>query len=345
MGFKKTFLSVLALLLVLLMAGCGSSDADGSGESGKSGSNEKFTIKLASYYAKDHPQTQAANKFKELVEEKTENNITVEVYPDSQLGSEDSYIPAVKNGTVEMGITGTMVGNEGSPLISVAEMPFLFEGWDHAQKVFTGEIGKELADPLLEKSGIRGLAWSVNGFREVSSNKPIEKMEDFKGMKMRVPNVPYYVEMAEGLGASPVTMALTELFTALEQGTVDGQDNPYPTNLASSFYEVQDYMLETRHIFSPALWVINDTFFQKLPGDYQTIITDSANEASEYNWEISKEYDESAKEQLIEHGVKITVPDEGFKEELRDSQKDVEQWFYKEYPGSEELVEKIRSTK
>ncbi|MEK3981590.1 TRAP transporter substrate-binding protein [Psychrobacillus sp. FSL K6-2836] len=344
MNFKKGFISVLALLLVLLMTGCSDATNKANGSSGDS-SGEKFTIKLASYYASNHPQTEAAKKFKELVEDKTQNNVTVEIYPDSQLGSEDSYIPSVKNGTVEMGIAGTMIGNEGSPLISVIEMPFLFEGWDHVKDVLSGEIGKELADPLLEKSGIKGLAWSVNGFREVSSNKPIEKMEDFKGLKLRVPNVPNYVEMAKGLGASPVTMSLTELFTALEQGTVDGQDNPFPTNLASSFYEVQKYMLETRHVFSPALWVINDAFYQSLPEDYQTIVAESANEASEYNWEISKEYDESAKEQLIEHGVTIKVPDEQFKQELRDSQKDVEQWFYKEYPGSEELVEKIRNTK
>jgi tripartite ATP-independent transporter DctP family solute receptor len=340
MYLKKLLILVMPIALAMALTACGNAKSSGNGDS-----SEKFTIKLASYYAADHPQTKAANKFKELVEEKSHKNITVEVYPDSQLGSEDSYIPAVKNGTVEMGIAGTMINNEGSPLISVTEMPFLFDGWEHAKKVLTGEIGEELAKPLIKKSGIRGLAWSVNGFREVSSKTPIEKMEDFKGMKMRVPNVPYYVEMAKGLGASAVTMSLTELFTALEQGTVDGQDNPYPTNLASSFYEVQDYMLETRHIFSPALWVINDSFLQSMPEDYKTIITESANEASEYNWEISKEYDESAKQQLIEKGVKITVPDEELKQELRDSQKNVEQWFYKEYPGSKELVKKIRNVK
>lgn len=342
MKFKKILILFLSLALAMALTACGKTV--GSGSNGDS-TSKKYKIKLASYYAADHPQTKAANKFKELVEEKSDKNITVEVYPDSQLGSEDSYIPAVKNGTVEMGITGTLINNEGSPLISVSEMPFLFDGWEHAQKVFTGEIGEELAQPLIEKAGIRGLAWSVNGFREVSSNTPIEKMEDFKGVKMRVPNVPYYVEMAKGLGASAVTMSISELFTALEQGTVDSQDNPYPTNLASSFYEVQDYMLETRHIFSPALWVINESFLQSLPEDYQTIVTESANEAAEYNWEISKEYDESAKQQLIEKGVKITVPDEELKQELRDSQKDVEQWFYEEYPGSEELVERIRNVK
>ncbi len=342
---KKTLLLFIVTIFSIMLIACGGEEAPAKtstttevlGEN----ANDSFTIKVATWFADGHPQILALQKFKEDVESRTDGNVQVQIYGNSQLGSEDAFIPAVKNGTVEMGVPGTMVHDQGSPLIAVMDMPFLFSGWEHAKEALQGEIGAELLEPLLDEN-IRGLAWTVNGFRQISSNKPIKSMEDFQSIKLRVPNVPYFIEMGKGLGVNPVTMSLSELFPALEQNAVDGQDNPYPTVLESKFYEVQDYVLESRHIFAVNPWIMNETFFQSLPEQYQDVIDQAAKDAAAYNWEVSMKAEEEAKQKLIDEGLEIIVPDEQFRQQLIASQQDVEKWFYDQYEGAEELVKRIR---
>lgn len=336
---KKGVALILVLMFALLAAaGCGGQQsADQGGD--KAAPAEKYTIKVADWYAPDHPQNVALGKFKEIVEEKTDGNITVEIYDNNKLGSEDVFIDSVKNGTVEMGVPGTMISKD-IPAVSVCEMPFLFRDWDHAHDVLMGPIGDEITKDFVEKAGFRSLAITVNGFREITANKPLNSMADFQGMRLRVPNVPYYIEMAKGLGASPVSLAFSELFTSLEQNVVDGQENPYATIRSSSFYEVQKYALETRHMFSPNFWIINEKFFQSLPAEYQQIVTDAAKEAADYNWQLSQEADEADKKILEDNGMTIVVPDAAFRQELVDSQTAARQYFYDNF-GVKELAEKI----
>lgn len=341
---KKHF-KLLALVLMLTftftaLAGCGSSqsgDKDGTSEPAKT-----FKIKVANWYAPEHPQNKALAKFKEIVEDKSQGNITVEIYDNAKLGSEDVFIDSVKNGTVEMGVPGTMLSKD-QPLISVAEIPFLFRDYDHAYKALNGPIGDKMTEGLIEKVGVRNLAWTVNGLRQMTSNKEIKSMNDFKGLRLRVPNVPYYVQMGNALGLVPTTMAFSEVFTAMEQKVIDGQENPYATIRASSFNEVQKYALETNHMFSPNEWIINEKFYQSLGAEYQKIVEDAAKEAAAYNWELAKQKENEDKEWLKQNGMTINVPDEAFRKQLVDSQKEVRQWFYQNYPGSEDLVKQIEA--
>ncbi len=340
---KKSIAILLVILLfsTMILGGCGSTaKTDGKAEK----SDKTYTIKVATWFAQDHPQIAALTKFKEIVESKSQGKIKVQIYPNSQLGSEETYIDSVKNGTVEMGVTGTMPSKFHGP-VALAEMPFLFDGWEHAYKVFMGPIADEIGEPLKQKAGFRTLAWTVNGFRVFSSRFEINDMGDFKGMRLRVPNVPNYVKMAEGLGANPVALAFNELFTALEQKVVDGQDNPYATVRASSFYEVQPYMLHSHHMFSPAIWIFNEKLFQSMSKEYQDIITSAAKEAAEFNWKSAIEKEKEDMEFLKSKGIKIHIPDENFKAQMRESQKAVEEWYYEKYPETKELVKKIRAVK
>jgi len=341
----KSTIKLLITLSILLLSfvGCANPDV-GNNETTSSSETEitekEVTIKVANWYGEDHPQNIALKKFEELVETKSNGTMMVEIYPNNQLGAEESFIDSVKQGTIQMGVPGMMMSRD-VPEIAIAEMPFLFKDWDHARNVLTGEIGSRITEPLIEKAGVRNLAWTVNGFRQISSNKEIAKFEDLKGLRLRVPNVPYYLEMAKGFGANPIAMPFSELFTALEQNVVDGQDNPYPTVRASSLFEVQEYLVETRHMFSPNLWIINEKFFQSLSENQKNIILEASAEAANYNWDLSIQKDEEDKQFLIDSGMKITVPDETFRNKLIESQQQVYSFFYETYPGTEALAKEI----
>lgn len=349
--FNKKVISIVMLLVITLsLVGCGGS-ANKPGESkkpavesSKPAEDKTYKIKVANWHAPEHPINIGLNKFKEIVEKESKGKMTVQIFPNSQLGPEDTYIDSVKKGNVEMGITGTLMGRD-VPMINLGEMPFLFGGWDHAKKVFTGPLGDEIIKGLTEKAGVRNLAWIADGFRITTSSFELSSFEKFKGMRLRIPNTPVYVEMAKGFGANPVTMPFSEVFTALEQKVVDGQENPYATVRSSKFYEVQKFVLDSKHMFSPRLWIVNENFFKSLPEEYQKIITKASKEAADYQWQVSIDAEKKDMEFLKTQGVKVTVPDDAFKQKLLDSQKVMHQWFYEKYPGSKELAEKIRAAK
>lgn len=332
MSFSKKIRTILPVVLLMIFATFNLANA------------KTFKIKIATWYADGHPQIESLKLFKEIVEKESNKGIKVEIYPSSQLGSEEVFIDSVKRGTIEMGVPGIMTSKD-LPKIAIAEMPFLFDGWEHAKKVFLGSIGKEIADGYLEASGARVLGWTVNGFREISSNRLVASYSDLENLRLRVPGVEYYIKMAEGFGSNPTPMAFSELFNALETKVVDGQDNPYPTVRASGMWEVQPFLLESRHIFSPNLWIINDRFFNKLPAEFQELVQKAAVQAIAYNWDLSIKKDTEDAEWLKSQGLTITLPSEEFKEKLKNSQTQVYEWFYKNYPGTKELAYKIRAIK
>ncbi|MFA5634751.1 MAG: TRAP transporter substrate-binding protein [Anaerovoracaceae bacterium] len=356
---KKVLSFLLCCMMIFTMVGCGGYGGDSTespdspdtgvveGEAvGDFSDFDTVKIKFAHWFGDTHPQHVALQQFKEECDVKSGGKIVVELYPNGQLGPEDTYIDSIKENTVEMGATGTLMARD-VPAIAIAEMPFLFSNWEHAQGVLGGEIGAKISEPMVDACGMRTLAWTVNGFREVSSNKPITNMEEFKGVRLRVPNTPVYIKMFEALGVNPIAMPLTEVFTALEQGVADGQDNPYATVRASSFYEVQSNLLETRHMFSPILWVVNDEFYTGLPEEFRAIVDEAIANAANLNWELSIAADEGDKAWLAEQGIEITEPDAAFKQAMIDAQTNarVYDWFYKQYPGTQELEAEIRAWK
>lgn len=347
---RRRFLAVsMAVMMVMGLTACGGGESK-TEEKKETAETEEFadyddyTIKMANWFGETHPQNIALQQFADEVAEKTGGKVTVEIYPNSQLGSEDVYINSILEGTLEMSCQGTMMA-EYVPAINVAEMPFLFENLEHAKATLGGEIGESIAAKMPEKCGVRCLAWTVNGMREVSSSKSVTDIEDFKGLKLRIPTTSLYVKTFEALGVTPVAMSLSETYTALETGVADGQDNPYATVRASSFYEVQDYILETNHMFSPVEWCINEKFFQSLPKEFQDIITEAAKSAAEYNWELSMKAEQEDKAWLKEQGVEITEVDKDMRAEMIKKLEDagVYEWVYEEYPGTEDYAEQIRN--
>lgn len=333
---------------MLLLAACGGGGSEESSSPDSDGSEaetpeESITIKVANYFAEDHPQNIALEeKFKPLVEDGSDGAIKVEIYPNSQLGAEEEFYDGVRNGTIEMGIPG-MIMQAAVEKLAVPEWPFLFVDYEHVQKVLNGPIGDELTEDLEEIHGVKALAWSANGFRMFSANKTIASLEDFNGLRLRMPNIPNYIDLGQRLGANVSPLAISEVFTGLEQGVIDGQDNPIATVRASGWYEVQTDVLESNHMFSPNLYIINSDFWDTLTPEHQELIQESATESAEYEFKLMEESYEEDKEYLEEQGIIFTTPDESFKSAMSDAVAPMYDGFYEEFDWAEDLVERIQA--
>ncbi|NEU30657.1 TRAP transporter substrate-binding protein [bacterium LRH843] len=338
---------VASLFFITACGGSGKTAVQENNESAKGNTSdaagfEELTIKVANFYADDHPQNIALNeKFKPMIEEKSGGAFKVEIYPNSQIGNEEAFSEGVRNGTIEMAVFGTTL-SASEPKIGAIDMPFLFRDYDHAKTVLNGEVGDEIGDAF-RTLGIEPLAWSANGFRVVSSTKPIHSLDDFKGLRLRMPNAPVYIETGKALHANVVAMAISEVFTALESGVVDAQENPYATLKASGWYEVQDHVLESHHLFSAALLGVNQNFWNNLSAEAREIIMEAANETAEYEWKLLEEQEEEIKQYLTEQGLEITVPDQDFKNAMNEAVAPVYEEYFKKYDWAEELIEKIRN--
>ncbi|MFD2368716.1 TRAP transporter substrate-binding protein [Brevibacillus sp. GCM10020057] len=334
------------LTTIVALAGCvgegGSSTASGGGGSAPTAA-KPHVLKVANYFATDHPQNIALReKFKKIVEEKSGGSLQVQIYDNSQLGAEKEFYDGVRNGTIEMGIPGLIMQSD-IPKMAVGEWPFLFKDFAHAKKVLEGPIGKEMTDEMERKHGVHALAWSANGFRMFSSNRPIKSIDDFKGLRIRMPNIPNYIKLGQLLGANVTPMPISEVFTALEQKVVDGQDNPIATLKASAWYEVQSDVLESKHMFSPNLYIINGKLWSQLTSGQQKILEEAAKTAADYEWELLEKSYEDDKKFLMEKGIQFTTPDESFRKAMEDAVQPLYDEIYQTYPWAKEMVEKIKA--
>jgi TRAP-type transport system periplasmic protein len=324
---------------LLMLSGCSSTGTEG-GDNSKGGGGTK-TIKVANYFAEDHPQNVALKeKFKKIVEKESNGSLKVQIYPNSTLGAEKEFYDGVRNGTIEMGIPG-LIMQADIPKMAVPEWPFLFKDYEHVKKVLNGPIGKEITEDLESKHGVRPLAWSANGFRMFSSNKTLSNMDELEGLRIRMPNIPNYIKLGKLLGMNVTPMPISEVFTALEQKVVDGQDNPVATLRASGWYEVQSDVLESKHMFSPNIYIINSKFWNGLSKEQQKIIEDASKEAADYEFELMEKGYEKDKEFLEAKKVKFTTPNDEFQEELEKAAQPLYEEIYKEYDWAEELVKRI----
>ncbi len=302
---KKFFSVLLILSLVFVAVGCGS-DTDSSKDTASGDQAGKaIVLKAGHTLAEDHPYQLGMLKFAELVSEKTNGQIKIEVFPNSALGGERDMVEGVQLGTVDMVLSSTGPLGGFVPELNVVDLPFLFKSREHAYKVLDGEIGQDLLKGLENKSLV-GLAWWENGFRNVTNNKrPIEKPEDLEGLKIRTMENEVHMASFETMGADPTPMAFNELFTALQQGVVDGEENPVPIVMTSKFYEVQKYMTLTGHFYSPSVVMINKAKFDSFTEEQQNALKEAAKEAADYERGLIKQMDEEFVGQLKEKGMEI----------------------------------------
>ncbi|WP_228551124.1 TRAP transporter substrate-binding protein [Sporosarcina cascadiensis] len=303
---KKNLMLIFSLLLLtVFVAACGNDKSDntegsadaatGDDKAASNGETKKLRISLG--LNDKTPLYKSSEKFKELVEEKTDS-LNVEIYHSGQIADDRSAIEMLQFGTLEITIPSTAPFTSFVPEYGVFDLPFTLKNTDVVDKVLQGEIGDELAEKASEQ-GVKQLAWWENGFRQLTDSKrPVKTIEDLKGLKIRTMENDIHLGAWKAMGANPTPMAFTELFTAMQQKTVDGQENPYPTILLEKYPEVQKYLTETNHIYSPFIFLISQKTWDGLTPEEQEIVESAAIEAGEHNRQLSRETAKSALEEL-----------------------------------------------
>jgi tripartite ATP-independent transporter DctP family solute receptor len=336
------FLTVFVMLLfsLALIVGC-SGDAkkdDGSNASGESKEVKGKSLKVAHTLAIDHPYQKGLIKFGELIKEKTNGKYTVEVFPAAQLGSEREAIEGVQMGTIDLTLVSTAPLAGFSDAFLVNDLPFIFSSREHAYKVLDGEIGTEMFNQL-EGTGLKGLAYFENGFRDVTNSKrAIVNPEDMKGLKIRTMENQIHMDSFKVLGADPTPMAFGELFTALQQKTVDAQENPLAIISTSKFFEVQEHLALTGHFYAPAPLLISQALWDELSDEEKSIFQECANEARDYERQVIFDMNNTLLQELKDYGMQVTEPD---KEVWKKAMKPVyEKWQDK---IGKDLIEKVQA--
>jgi tripartite ATP-independent transporter DctP family solute receptor len=280
-----------------------------------------------------------ALKFKEIVEKETDGNVTVTIFPNAKLGDERALLEGMKMGVVDAGIITSGPFINFVPEFGVFDLPFLFRSPEHAYTVLDGHVGKSILKKM-ESQGWKGLAYGERGFRNLTNSKrPVRTPEDMEGLKIRLMQNPVYVDSFKALGANAVPMAWTEALTALQQKTIDGQENPLNVIVAFKLYESQQYLSLTRHAYAPNVIMMSMKSWNKLTPEQQEIVQNAALLAAEAN----RNYDNSKAaewvEFLKEQGMEVVEdPDlEAFREAV--------QPVYDKY-GTEfaDLLEQIEAT-
>ncbi len=260
----------------------------------------------------------AAVKFKELVEKRSNGRIKIEIYPNAVLGDERTLLEGLQMGTVDFAIITSGPISNFAPKFAVVDMPFLFKDAQTAYKILDGPIGKNLLKEL-EKANLKGLAFAERGFRNLTNNKrPIYKPEDVRGLKIRVMQNPVYVDTFRALGANAVPMAWGDCLTALQQGTIDGQENPINVIYAFKIYETQKYLAMTRHTYAPAVIMMGLNLWKKFSPEDQKLLVECAQEAAEYEraWDAAQE--KKQLEFIKSKGMIVTYPDiEAFRKAVK----------------------------
>lgn len=292
----------------------------------------EVTLKLGHIADPQNPYAQGAQKFADLVAEKSGGTIKVEVYPSSQLGNQRDLVEGLTLGTLDLTMTSTAVLGNFHPQIAVFDLPFIFRDREHAFKALD-TVGMEIAKDLEEK-GMKVLAYYENGVRNMTNNiRPIRVPEDMKGLKIRVMEQPIYIAMMKALGANPTPMAFGELFTALQKGVIDGQENPAAHIYTKRFFEVQKYISLTEHTYSAEPLVVSMITWNKLTPEQQTIIQEAAEEARDWQRQLAIDLENGYWDKIRESGKSEIITDvdkEAFREATAPVWKDFEDQVGKE---------------
>jgi len=336
---KKLVVVILVVsLLALAVAGCGQKPAQQPADNNQA--PQPIALKVGHVLAPTHPYQLGLEKFAQLVKEKTNGQVTVDVFPSSQLGNEREMIEALQMGTLEMTLVSTAPLAGFSNKFLVFDLPFIFTDRQQAYDTVDGPIGQEMLDSL-SNNGIIGLAYWENGFRHVTNSKrPILKPDDVKGLKIRTMENKIHMASFRTIGADPTPMAFGELYTALQQKTVDGQENPLANIYTSKFYEVQKYISLTGHFYAAAPLLISKSKWDTLPANVQQAIKEAALEARDYQRALVREADAKLAEDLKAAGMEVT---EVNKDEWMAAMAPVYKQFEAEIGA--DVIEKVRNYK
>lgn len=261
-----------------------------------------ITLKLGHIAEPENVYGQGADHFAKLVKDRSNGEIEIKVYPSSQLGNQRDLVEGLGLGTVDMTLTGTAVLGNFVPEVAVFDLPFIFRDVNHAYKALD-TVGMELAQKG-EKNGMIPLAIWENGVRHMTNNKrPIKGPEDMKGLKVRVMEQPVYIDMMKSVGASPTPMAMSELYTALQKGVIDGQENPLGHIATKKFNEVQKYLSLTGHTYASEPLLISKQAWNKLTPEQQNLVRQAAIDTRDWERQLCRDLEGKFLQQIKDAGT------------------------------------------
>lgn len=321
---KRRFLAgTMAAVMMLSLAACGSSSstettaasaeteaaADGTEVAADASSDEKVVIKLGHIQSESDVWHLSSEVLKEKAAEYSNGTIDIEIYPNSTLGGDRDMAEGMQMGTVDMALIAGVLSNFDES-ISLLEIPYIFQSADEFEKIVYGDCGEEIAQNVLDSSGIRILDWWERGPRLITSSKPINNLEDAKGLKIRIPEIKAMQEVFTAWGMAPTTMSWSEVYTSLSQGVIDAQENPIPFFYSGSIYEVNKYIANTNHKYEYVCVTIADSTWNKLSAAQQEALKKACDDATAYhNENVAKIAEDDLKDMVENQGVTVTDPD------------------------------------
>ncbi len=301
---RKRMLLGLALLLgIVAIVGCGDSSA--GQEAGENDAKTTTVLRIGHVEAEDRSTHRALLLFQEELESKTDGRITVEIYPNSELGDDEELCEAVAMGVIEMALPSTSTLTAYEEKIGILDMPYLFEDEEAAFAALDKELGEQISE-WISGNGFLSMGYTWNGPRCTTNNvRPIYTPEDLSGLKMRVMSSPVFIRMYEVLGANPTPMSFSEIFTGLQQNVVDGQENPPTLIYASGFYQVQKYLTIDNHVQNFLAILTNEDWYNSLSAEDQEILQDCCANLVATQREMELEDNQEIIQKLEDEGMEV----------------------------------------
>ena len=308
---------LLACMMILSLAACG---AQQEAEAPEAEGLPEMNLQLGTATSEETSTHKGLMKFAELVSEKTDGKLTIDIYPNSQLGADRELLEACQMGDVAMVGQTTAPQVNFIPTLAVFDMASTFPSREVAYEVFSGPFKDEIAKEY-DAAGFKLVSIVPQDFRQTSSNKEIRSFEDFEGLKIRTMENPYHMEYWRSIGTNPTPLAFSELYIALQQGVVDAEENMYETIYTNKLHEQQKYVVNTNHIMFLATVIMNKDIFEGLPEEYQTAITESMAEADQYTYDLAGEKRDSFRKDLEDYGVEVIDLPEETHQQMREAAK------------------------
>jgi tripartite ATP-independent transporter DctP family solute receptor len=301
-------------------------------------------IRIAGMKPEGEPETLGMQKFGEILKKLSGGKYEVQVFPNSQLGKEDAYIASTRKGDIQMCATGTQTSSL-FPAMAMLETPMLYDSLEHARRAMEGKTFELINQGFPERSGLRMLNAFPLGFRHFYSKKALNSMNDLKGLRMRVPNIPLYINFAKECGISGQPMPFAEVPAALDQGVIDGGDSPFADIAALKMYEITPNITLSGHILIIHSLYINEPFYQKLSAQDRQWFDQAARESADYVWDLLADLEKKAVQAIEAGGGKVSTPSREFRDALQAAGQRSWKLFYDTVPNAKEILDSAVSYK
>lgn len=298
------------------------------------GRHDTIELRLGHVNSSTDPWQTSAEEFADLVNENTDGAVEVQVFPGAQLGGDRDMVEGMQIGSVDLTLVAGVLSSV-EPAMTMLEIPYMFTSQESLNKALDGPGGQQLSEGLLEK-GIRNLAWLDRGPRELTANRPITNPGELDGAKIRVPEIPAAIDAWQAMGANPTPMAFSEVYGALQQGVIDGQENPYAIIESSTLYEVQRYVMQTDHVYGYVMLAMSEDAWDKLSPEQRDVVVEAARTVRQNHNARTAADEQKYQAELKEQGMTFVEVD---RNAFREAVKPVHEHYAQEF--GQELYDKL----